>query len=454
MAFFRVRRIEILGARYVAPGDILARLHVDTLASVWDPTEPLVARVADPSGNPDVRSSAASFPERSSSRSPERVPVALVPAAGGFRVYDAARRRAADRSGAHVAVDAPVLDAAPTPVCFGCSERCAAECPDFYARVSAITPRRGQTSWCSQLNRCRLRAMQDVTLERLADIDPVEAISRAGSCVSPRSIFVTVTKSSPDSHDRLLRSLSFPRPLNPERLVAGLDIGSAKTTAIIAEVVGDLPQASRRSRSSASARRARPACAAASCPTSRRRRARIQQGDAGRRADGRRAGGERLRGHRRRARAGDDQQGHRRGDRRRDLAKSDVERANDVARAQAIPQDRELLHAIPQEYTVDKNVGIRDPIGMSGTRLETEMYLVTIGSSPAINLRKSVERAGYKVRELVLEPLASALARAHRGREGAGRRAGRDGRRHHRPRGLPRGEDPPPRHDRVTAATT
>src|SRR5436853_551640 len=47
---------------------------------------------------------------------------------------------------------------------------------------------------------------------------------------------------------------------------------------------------------------------------------------------------------------------------------------------------------------------------MSGTRLETEMYLVTIGSSPAVNLRKSVERAGYVVRELVLEPLASSLA--------------------------------------------
>jgi len=81
-----------------------------------------------------------------------------------------------------------------------------------------------------------------------------------------------------------------------------------------------------------------------------------------------------------------------------------------VARAQAIPQDRELLHAIPQEYTVDKNKGVRDPIGMIGTRLETEMYLVTIGSSPAMNLRKSVERAGYRVRDLVLEPLASALA--------------------------------------------
>ena len=68
------------------------------------------------------------------------------------------------------------------------------------------------------------------------------------------------------------------------------------------------------------------------------------------------------------------------------------------------------MHAIPQEYTVDKNHGIRDPIGMIGTRLETEMYLVTIGGSPAMNLRKAVEKAGYKVRELVLEPLASALS--------------------------------------------
>src|SRR5437773_11160047 len=93
-----------------------------------------------------------------------------------------------------------------------------------------------------------------------------------------------------------------------------------------------------------------------------------------------------------------------------EISKADVDRANDVARAQPVPQDRELLHAIPQEYSVDKNQGIRDPIGMIGTRLETEMYLVTIGSSPALNLRKSVERAGYRVRELVLEPLASALA--------------------------------------------
>ncbi len=93
-----------------------------------------------------------------------------------------------------------------------------------------------------------------------------------------------------------------------------------------------------------------------------------------------------------------------------EITRPDVERVNDVARAMAIPQDRELLHAISQEYRVDRAEGIRDPVGMIGTRLETEMYLITIGSSPAMNLRKSVERAGFKVRELVLEPLASAWA--------------------------------------------
>src|SRR6185295_3416152 len=93
-----------------------------------------------------------------------------------------------------------------------------------------------------------------------------------------------------------------------------------------------------------------------------------------------------------------------------EITRGDIDRANAVARAQPIAQDRELIHAIPQEYSVDKNTGVRDPIGMIGTRLETEMYLVTIGSSPAMNLRKAVERAGYRVGELVLEPLASALA--------------------------------------------
>ncbi len=93
-----------------------------------------------------------------------------------------------------------------------------------------------------------------------------------------------------------------------------------------------------------------------------------------------------------------------------EISRSDIDRVNAVARTRDIPQDRELLHAIPQEYTVDGQEGIREPVGMIGTRLETEMYLVTIGSGPATNLRRAVERAGYKVQELVLEPLASALA--------------------------------------------
>jgi cell division protein FtsA len=75
-----------------------------------------------------------------------------------------------------------------------------------------------------------------------------------------------------------------------------------------------------------------------------------------------------------------------------------------------MPPDRELLHAIPQEYTVDGTPGIQQPAGMGAMRLETDVYLVTIGSQPAANLRKCVERAGHPVRELVLEPIASALA--------------------------------------------
>jgi cell division protein FtsA len=93
-----------------------------------------------------------------------------------------------------------------------------------------------------------------------------------------------------------------------------------------------------------------------------------------------------------------------------EITRADVERVNEVARTMAFPQDRELLHAIPQEYRVDKAEGIRDPVGMIGARLETEMYLVTIGSSPSMNLRKAIERAGYRIHGLVLEPLACSLS--------------------------------------------
>ena len=93
-----------------------------------------------------------------------------------------------------------------------------------------------------------------------------------------------------------------------------------------------------------------------------------------------------------------------------EVSRFDLQRVHEVARAVAHPPNRELLHAIPQDYIVDHQRGIKDPIGMVGTRLEAEVYLVTGSASAAENIRKSVQRAGYRVQELVLEPLAAARA--------------------------------------------
>ncbi|MCJ7628455.1 MAG: cell division protein FtsA [Longimicrobiales bacterium] len=93
-----------------------------------------------------------------------------------------------------------------------------------------------------------------------------------------------------------------------------------------------------------------------------------------------------------------------------EVTASDVSRVHEVARAVALPPDRELLHAIPQEYMVDHQGGIKDPLGMAGTRLAADVYLVTSASASTTNIRKAVSRAGYRVQELVLEPLASARA--------------------------------------------
>ncbi|MDQ6737867.1 MAG: cell division protein FtsA [Gemmatimonadota bacterium] len=194
--------------------------------------------------------------------------------------------------------------------------------------------------------------------------------------------------------------------MNVERIVAGLDIGSAKTTAIIAEAVGDRhPTIRILGVGQARTTGLRRGIVSDIEETTRSIQKAMQDAErmAGTKIETIFAGiaGEHV--HAMTSTGIVAVNGE-------EISRADVDRANDVARAQAIPQDRELLHAIPQEYTVDKNKGVRDPIGMIGTRLETEMYLVTIGSSPAMNLRKSVERAGYRVRDLVLEPLASALA--------------------------------------------
>src|SRR5439155_1409985 len=93
-----------------------------------------------------------------------------------------------------------------------------------------------------------------------------------------------------------------------------------------------------------------------------------------------------------------------------EISPQDVARVNEVARAVSLGRDHELLHDIPQEYVVDQQRGISDPVGMTGTRLEVEMYLVTAQSTAAQNLRKSVQRAGYRVADVVLEPLAASYA--------------------------------------------
>jgi len=93
-----------------------------------------------------------------------------------------------------------------------------------------------------------------------------------------------------------------------------------------------------------------------------------------------------------------------------EVTPDDIERVHVVARAVALPPDREMLHAIPQEYRVDHQRGIKDPMGMSGVRLEAEVFLVTCAVTAGANIRKAVNRAGYRVQELVLEPLAGARA--------------------------------------------
>ena len=93
-----------------------------------------------------------------------------------------------------------------------------------------------------------------------------------------------------------------------------------------------------------------------------------------------------------------------------EITPGDVARVHEVARAVPLPPDTVMLHAIPVEYIVDHQGGIKDPVGMSGTRLETEVHLVTCSVSAADNVKKAVTKAGYGIQELVLEPLATARA--------------------------------------------
>jgi cell division protein FtsA len=93
-----------------------------------------------------------------------------------------------------------------------------------------------------------------------------------------------------------------------------------------------------------------------------------------------------------------------------EITPQDVERVIDAARAVAIPMDREVIHVLPQEYMVDDQVGIQNPVGMAGVRLEAKIHIVTGAVTSAHNIVKCANRAGLDVCDIVLESLASGEA--------------------------------------------
>src|SRR5881396_2542869 len=93
-----------------------------------------------------------------------------------------------------------------------------------------------------------------------------------------------------------------------------------------------------------------------------------------------------------------------------EIGPADVDRVVEAAKAIAIPMDREIIHVIPQEFIVDDQDGIKDPVGMSGVRLEAEVHIITGAVTSAKNICRAIQRSGYRVADLVLEPLASSNA--------------------------------------------
>jgi len=94
----------------------------------------------------------------------------------------------------------------------------------------------------------------------------------------------------------------------------------------------------------------------------------------------------------------------------REVTHADVERVIDAARAVPIPADQKILHILPQEFIIDNQEGIHDPVGMSGVRLEARVHMVTGAVSAAQNIIKCVRRCGLEVEDLILEQLASSYS--------------------------------------------
>src|SRR6185436_14693650 len=97
----------------------------------------------------------------------------------------------------------------------------------------------------------------------------------------------------------------------------------------------------------------------------------------------------------------------------KEVRDGDIARVIESAKAVAIPMDREIIHVLPQEYIVDEQDGVREPLGMAGVRLEAKVHIVTAAVTSAQNVVKCCNRCGLQVADIVLEPLASAEAVLH-----------------------------------------
>jgi cell division protein FtsQ len=172
LAFFQVRKIEVLGLRYTPPGEVLERLRMDTTHSVWEPLEPLGARVA---AHPQIERAVVTrkLPGTLVVDVTERRPVALVSVGAALRAVDE-RGVVLPLDPSRTPVDAPIVTAAPRETSvyhlLGAMQR---EAPRLYARVSAIRSM-GGGELLVQLAGLPVRTMTSVTLARLRDIEPVE----------------------------------------------------------------------------------------------------------------------------------------------------------------------------------------------------------------------------------------------------------------------------------------
>jgi cell division protein FtsQ len=170
--FFRVRKVEVLGLRFTPPTEVLSRLSVDTSRSVWDPLDPLAARVAT---HPQIERASVRrrLPGTLVVEVTERRPVALVAVGQTLRAVDE-RGVTLPLDPSRTPVDAPVVTAPPRATSvyhlLGAMQR---EAPTLYARVSSVRML-GGGELLLQLPNLPVRTMTSVTLARLGDIEPVE----------------------------------------------------------------------------------------------------------------------------------------------------------------------------------------------------------------------------------------------------------------------------------------